>query len=127
MFTLRSPYISSGKELLVATRQFIVPCAYIGNTNMAIEKKRLHLKSALSFLMYFTIIFGIVPYSGIAYFKHNILKLSVFGNVWAMLNVIHNCVEHHLASTRFILSDKQEAGTLTNIIGLVIMYMEPVM
>lgn len=94
---------------------------------MAIEKQRLHLKSALSVLMYFTIAFGIVPYSAVAYFKHNIIKLSVFGNVWALINVINNVIQHHFASTRFLLSDKQETGTLTNIIGLVIMYMEPVM
>lgn len=94
---------------------------------MAIEKQRLHLKSALSCLMYFTIFFGIVPYSGVAYFKHKIIKLSVFGNIWALVNVFHNVLEHHLASTRFILRDKQETGTLTNIIGLVIMYMDPVM
>lgn len=94
---------------------------------MAIEKRRSNLKSALSFLMYFTTFFGIVPFSGVAYFKHNIIKLSVFGNIWAFVNVIHNAVEYHFASTRFILKDKQETGTLTNIIGLVIMYMEPVM
>ncbi|KAG4072025.1 hypothetical protein HA402_010962 [Bradysia odoriphaga] len=94
---------------------------------MAIEKQRLQLKSALSFLLYFTIIFGVVPFSGVAYYKHKILKLSVFGNIWALVNVAHNVLEHHLASTRFILSDKQETDTLTNIIGLVIMYLEPVM
>lgn len=94
---------------------------------MAIEKQRLNLKSALSFLMYFTILFGIVPFSGVAYFKHNILKLSVFGNIWALINVVHNAIQHHFSSTRFVLSDKQETGTLTNIIGLVIMYMDPVM
>lgn len=94
---------------------------------MAIEKQRLHLKSALNFLMYFTILFGIVPFSAVAYFKHKIIKLSMFGNIWALINVFNNVLQHHFASTRFILSDKQEAGTLTNIIGLVIMYMEPVM
>ncbi|XP_037048955.1 gustatory receptor for bitter taste 66a [Bradysia coprophila] len=94
---------------------------------MAIEKQRLQLKSALSFLLYFTIIFGVVPFSGVAYYKHKILKLSIFGNIYALVNVAHNVLEHHLSSTRFILSDKQETGTLTNIIGLVIMYLEPVM
>lgn len=94
---------------------------------MAVEKQRLNLKSSLSFLMYFTCIFGIVPFSGIAYYKYKIIKLSVFGNIWALINVAHNVVEYHFASSRFILSDKQETGTLTNIIGLVIMYMEPVM
>lgn len=94
---------------------------------MAIEKQRLQLKPALGFLLYFSIIFGVVPFSGVVYYKHKILKISVFGNIWALVNVIHNAVEHHLSSTKFILGDKQETGTLTNIIGLVIMYLEPVM
>lgn len=74
------------------------------------QERRYNLVQSLVVLFAVSCIFGVIPYSGVAYYRHRIFKLSIFGNVWSLINVIHDTLQYHYATVAFSLGDKQESG-----------------
>lgn len=80
-------------------------------STMAMEKQRLNLVSALSFLFYLSTCCGILPYSIRSFNKHKSFKLSVTGNVFSAAVAVFAVVQYHISSQAFSVSDKNETGT----------------
>lgn len=92
------------------------------------NQQQLNLKSSLNILFYVSKLFGIITYSFNEYYNSRIFKVSVIGLIFSIFNLIHNSVQYHFATIRFSLgSESDAAGTLTIIIGIFIIYMEPIM
>lgn len=95
---------------------------------MAVEtSSRPTFVSTINVLFYFSTWMGILPYSIRAYSRHGVLQPAVIGNVYVILQLTQLIIQYHFASNIFSTGDKQESGTLTVIIGYVIIYMEPLM
>lgn len=98
--------------------------------SMAVEQtatSRPTFVASLNILFYFSACNGLIPFSIPAYWRHRVLQRSIISNVFAVVFAIQNIVQYHFASTVFSMGDKKESGTLTVIIGYVIIYMEPAM
>ncbi|XP_050069589.1 gustatory receptor for bitter taste 66a-like [Anopheles maculipalpis] len=72
-------------------------------------------------------ILGVIPYSLWAFAKRTVLQLSILGNVWVVGSLIVYTVMYHLATTNYVKDDWGTQKTLTNAIGIFIIYMEPLM
>lgn len=95
---------------------------------MAVEtSSRPTFVATLSVLFYFSTWMGVMPYSIRAYARHRVLKPNIISNVYVGLQLVQLVVQYHFASSAFSMGDKKESGTLTVIIGYVIIYMEPLM
>ncbi|XP_049547939.1 gustatory receptor for bitter taste 66a [Anopheles darlingi] len=82
---------------------------------------------ALRGLFYVSAIFGVIPLSLRMFFKRRVLQLSISGNVWVVCNIIVYSALYHVATTNYIKDDWGSQKTLTNAIGIFIIYMEPLM
>lgn len=84
---------------------------------------------SLSLLFYVSKIFGITPYSFSDFVTKKQFKLSQLGNIFCVLSCIHYIIEYHFVTSSTMLVKDSEAsiGTLTTVIGLFIIYMEPLM
>uniref|UniRef100_A0A182SL26 Gustatory receptor n=1 Tax=Anopheles maculatus TaxID=74869 RepID=A0A182SL26_9DIPT len=78
-------------------------------------------------LFYISSIFGVIPYSLWAFAKRTVLQLSILGNVWVVCSLVVNTVLYHIATTNYVKDDWGTQKTLTNAIGIFIIYMEPLM
>uniref|UniRef100_A0A182M505 Gustatory receptor n=1 Tax=Anopheles culicifacies TaxID=139723 RepID=A0A182M505_9DIPT len=78
-------------------------------------------------LFYISSIFGVIPYSLWAYAKRTVLQLSILGNVWVVCSLIVYTALYHVATTNYVKDDWGTQKTLTNAIGIFIIYMEPLM
>lgn len=95
---------------------------------MAVETgRRPTFIRSLSVLFYFSTVMGILPYSLRGFMRTQQLQRSLLANVFVVLMAAQLIVQYHLASIAFSTDDKKESGTLTVIIGYVIIYMEPLM
>lgn len=84
---------------------------------------RSQILGSLNFLFYISKVFGMIPYSLSDYITHRQLKLSQFGNIFCLLSCVYYCTQYH-----FLTNDPDPSiGTLTNVIGVFIIYMEPLM
>ena len=84
---------------------------------------------SLSFLFYISKVLGMIPYSFRGYVTKNQFKLSQLGNVLCVLSCIHYATHYHLLTVATILSEdsKVSVATLTTVLGIFIIYMEPLM
>ncbi|XP_035779245.1 gustatory receptor for bitter taste 66a-like [Anopheles albimanus] len=82
---------------------------------------------ALRDLFYVSAIFGVIPLSLRMFFKRRVLQLSISGNVWVVCNIVVYTALYHVATTNYIKDDWGSQKTLTNAIGIFIIYMEPLM
>uniref|UniRef100_A0A182R7N4 Gustatory receptor n=1 Tax=Anopheles funestus TaxID=62324 RepID=A0A182R7N4_ANOFN len=78
-------------------------------------------------LFYISSIFGVIPYSLWAFAKRTVLQLSILGNVWVICSLIVYTALYHLATTNYMKDEWGTQKTLTNAIGIFIIYMEPLM
>ncbi|XP_035900025.1 gustatory receptor for bitter taste 66a [Anopheles stephensi] len=78
-------------------------------------------------LFYVSSIFGVIPYSLWAFAKRTVLQLSILGNVWVVCSLIVYSALYHVATTNYVKDDWGTQKTLTNAIGIFIIYMEPLM
>uniref|UniRef100_A0A182NAA5 Gustatory receptor n=1 Tax=Anopheles dirus TaxID=7168 RepID=A0A182NAA5_9DIPT len=85
------------------------------------------LLDALQVLFYISSIFGVIPYSLWAFAKRQVLQLSIFGNVWVTCSLVVYTTLYHVATTNYVKNDWGSQKTLTNAIGIFIIYMEPMM
>lgn len=84
------------------------------------------LKS-LAPLFYFSVFLGIVPLSLFA-FRKNEVKKSVVGTIWSFVAIACNCAQYHIAlNNSFNWNLGSDTNTLTAVIGIFIVYMEPLM
>ncbi|XP_053666048.1 gustatory receptor for bitter taste 66a-like [Anopheles marshallii] len=78
-------------------------------------------------LFYISSIFGVIPYSLWAFAKRTVLQLSILGNLWVVCSLIVYTALYHVATTNYVKDDWGTQKTLTNAIGIFIIYMEPLM
>ncbi|XP_058118846.1 gustatory receptor for bitter taste 66a [Anopheles ziemanni] len=83
------------------------------------------LLHSLQALFYISSIFGVVPYSLWAFLKRHVLQLSIVGNVYVVCSLVVYTGLYHVATTNYVDGDWEK--TLTNAIGIFIIYMEPLM
>ncbi|XP_031626251.1 gustatory receptor for bitter taste 66a [Contarinia nasturtii] len=92
------------------------------------EKSNLNFSEAISYIFYVTKIFGLIPYSISQYHQHKILFSSIFGNIQSLGSLIVYVFCYHYVVTQTYFTNKAfDSGTLTTIIGIFILYMEPIM
>uniref|UniRef100_A0A182UJD5 Gustatory receptor n=1 Tax=Anopheles melas TaxID=34690 RepID=A0A182UJD5_9DIPT len=85
------------------------------------------LLDSLSVLFYISSIFGVIPYSLWAFAKRTAIQLSLVGNVWVVGNLVVYTGLYHVATINYTKDDWGSQKTLTNAIGIFIIYMEPFM
>uniref|UniRef100_A0A182K9M1 Gustatory receptor n=1 Tax=Anopheles christyi TaxID=43041 RepID=A0A182K9M1_9DIPT len=85
------------------------------------------LLDSLHVLFYISSIFGVIPYSLWAFAKRTVIQLSLLGNVWVVCSLIIYTGLYHVATTNYMKDDWGSQKTLTNAIGIFIIYMEPLM
>uniref|UniRef100_A0A182W2J4 Gustatory receptor n=1 Tax=Anopheles minimus TaxID=112268 RepID=A0A182W2J4_9DIPT len=85
------------------------------------------LLDSQSVLFYISSIFGVIPYSLWAFAKRTVLQLSILGNIWVICSLIVYTALYHVATTNYVKDDWGTQKTLTNAIGIFIIYMEPLM
>lgn len=94
------------------------------------KKNSRHLiLESINFLFYVSKVFGMVPYSMSDYITKRRLKVSQLGNILCVVSCIHYAVQYHVLNTSSVLVKDSESsiGTLTTVIGVFIIYMEPLM
>lgn len=72
--------------------------------------KQFTLLSSMSALFYVTKFFGVIPYGVGAYYKNKILKISIVGNVWAVVLTVISCVSSHAESSLVNSGDTDGSG-----------------
>lgn len=80
-------------------------------------------------LFYVSRIVGVLPFSLLDYLNHKQLRSSILGTLWSLLVITLHCVQYHIAVTNssFGQNSQGETNTLTTVIGVFIVYMEPLM
>lgn len=93
------------------------------------KNSRSPILNSLNFLFYISKVFGMIPYSFSDYVTKKQFKLSQLGNILCVLSCIHYTIHYQVLTTNTTLAKDDEAsiGTLTAVIGLIIVYMEPFM
>jgi hypothetical protein len=84
---------------------------------------------SLNYLFYVSKFFGVLPYSLTDYITKKQLKLSLVGCVWCLFSCAH-FFGHHYAVTSVTILNKDSGraiSMLTIVIGLMVVYLEPVM
>lgn len=98
---------------------------------MADQKAKLHVHPILkstSPLFYLSRIAGILPFSLIDFRKYHELKTSIPGTLWCLISITVHCMQYQIAMNNS-LKDQWggDTNTLTSVIGLFIVSMEPFM
>lgn len=95
---------------------------------MAIDTgRRPTFLDSVNVLFYCTTWWGVLPFSIRAYSRNRQLQRSALSSIYVVLMTVGYVVQYHFSSMTFSMGDQKESGTLTVIIGYVIIYMEPVM
>lgn len=95
---------------------------------MAIETgRRPTFLDSVNVLFHCTTWIGVLPFSIRAFTRNRQLQRSTICAVFVVLMTVSAVVQYHFSSMVFSMGDQKESGTLTVIIGYVIIYMEPVM
>lgn len=63
---------------------------------MAVNKPRINVTTSINVVMYTMAFYGMMPFSLLSYHRHKILKTSVFGSVYSIVNTIHNSYQYHV-------------------------------
>jgi gustatory receptor len=96
-----------------------------------VDKKTIRqpILESLDYLFYVSKVFGVIPYSLSDYITKKQLKLSQFGGIFCILSCIHYATHYHFVNVGTMLEKDEEKsfGTLTTVIGIFIIYMEPLM
>lgn len=90
----------------------------------------LSASSSITFLFYISKLFGLAPYSISDYISKKKLEISPFGNVFCIISCIFYALLYHfmMTDTMVAFQDKNARVTsLTEVIGLIIIYLEPLM
>lgn len=93
------------------------------------KNPRSPILESLNFLFYISKVFGMIPYSFSDYVTKKQFKLSQLGNILCVLSCIHYTIHYQVltANTMLAKDDEGTIGTLTTVIGVIIVYMEPLM
>lgn len=94
---------------------------------MAKPKKVYTLISSIYVLFYVTKIFGVIPYGLGAYYKEKILKVSIVGNIWAIVVTLFSCLSSHLESSTVNSGDTDGSGKLKTTQRPRLISLEPMM
>lgn len=99
------------------------------NSASGSKKNKSPILESLSFLFYISKVLGIIPYSISNYVTKKQFKVSQLGNVFCVLSCIHYTTHYHLLTASTLLSEDSNIsiGTLTTVLGIFIIYMEPLM
>lgn len=84
---------------------------------------------SMNILFYISKVLGLIPYSLSSYITEKQLKLSQLGNVFCLLSCIHYTIHYHILNASTMLTRDSDAsiGALTKVIGIFIIYLEPLM
>jgi ribosomal protein S16 len=96
---------------------------------IAVGEKGSRIQESLSFLFFVSKLFGVIPYSLLDFIRKKQFKLSQFGNIQCLLFCIFAVSNYHIITeTTILLSGSDSSiGMLTRVIGLFIIYLEPLM
>lgn len=100
-------------------------------SSISLDKKnsRSPILDSLNYLFYVSKVFGMIPYSLAGYVTKRQFKLSQLGNVFCVLSGLHYIIQYHILTESSMLAKDAEnsIGTLTTVIGIFIIYMEPLL
>jgi gustatory receptor len=103
----------------------------LANPTVAEERKSLKspILDSLGCLFYVSKAFGAVPYSLSDFVTKRQLQLSSFGSIFCMLSAVAYIVSYHILMTDTMVEKDSDnkIGTLTAVIGIFIIYLEPLM
>lgn len=80
-------------------------------------------------LFYISRAVGVLPFSFSDFINHKQLRSSITGTLWSVIAIVINCAQYHIAVTNssFGQNSQGDTNTLTTVIGVFIVYMEPLM
>lgn len=84
---------------------------------------------SLNILFYISKIFGVIPYSLSDFITKRQFKVSQLGNIFCVLSCAHYIIQYHFITESNMLAKDADSsiGTLTTVIGVFIIYLEPLM
>lgn len=98
---------------------------------LSTKGNRISLFKSLNVMFYFSRIIGVCPFSFTEYFNKKVFKISILGNVWLLCIAVNHTVQYHIAIANSSFGEKNasptDTNTLTMVIGIFIVYMEPFM
>lgn len=74
------------------------------------KNSRMSFLSSFNVLFYVSCVLGIMPYSINEYSSNKIFKISLLGNIWSVLIMIHNTIQYHFAQVEFSLGKEKQSG-----------------
>ncbi|CRK92636.1 CLUMA_CG006200, isoform A [Clunio marinus] len=97
--------------------------------NVDKKKSRSPIVESLDFLFYLSRLLGVIPYSLSEYVSKKRFELSQFGNIFCLVSMIHFIAHYQFLMGSSIFSGEMNnsSGTLTTVIGIFIIYLEPLM
>lgn len=104
--------------------------AAIKSTRFADKKNiRSPLLESLNYLFYVSKVLGMIPYSLSDYITKKQFKVSQVGSIFCVLSCIHYATHYHFLTTQTMLVESSDPpiGTLATVIGIFIIYLEPLM
>lgn len=100
-------------------------------SSTTVDKKNIRspILESLNYLFYVSKVLGMIPYSLTDYITKKQFKLSQIGSVFCILSCIHYASHYHFLNIKNMIDKEEEEtiGTLTTVIGIFIIYMEPLM
>lgn len=121
---------------------------FVHPPEMAVEKLRLKLTESLNILFYITMLIGCLPYSFLDYRNKKIVNATLWSSIFVAISTLHVILEYHFVSLQsndvttgekyiFLKSELINnfndfsvyftPGSLTKIIGICMLYFEPLM
>jgi hypothetical protein len=93
------------------------------------KNSRSPILESLNYLFYVSKVFGMIPYSLSDYITKKQFQLSQLGNIFCVLSCAHYVAQYHflMVDSMLVKDPENTVGTLTTVIGLFIIYMEPLM
>lgn len=86
--------------------------------------------SSINFLFYISKLYGLIPYSLSDYISNFKFEISPFGNVFCIFSCVTYSILYHIMMTDSMIVFKDQstrATSLTEVIGLILIYLEPFM
>lgn len=102
----------------------------ISFNNSQKSKKSSSVFTSMNFLFYISKFFGLIPYSLSDFISKLKFEISPFGNVFCIVSCISYAILYHvmMSDSMIVFKDQSTRVTsLTEVIGVIIIYLEPFM
>lgn len=77
---------------------------------MAVNKPRVNVTTSVAVVIFLLTFFGMMPFSMPCYYRHRILKTSIFANIYLIFSTIHYAVQYSIETIANAEGDNRDSG-----------------